>query len=235
STTLAAGDNGTSPIIRSFNPTTSPSRTVPRLSTLLGGAAAPGEILPTTTRTLNWRVTVRDNRSGAGGFGTADRTISVVNTGAPFAVTSPNTNVSWSGSQTVTWNVAGTTANGINCASVKVSLSTDGGNTFPTVLLASTPNNGSAPVTLPNTSTTQARIKVEAVATIFFHISDVNFTTTGPPPPPEPTNLAANPATACDGGSVTLSGTVGAGQTIDWYTNSCGGTLVASGASVVVT
>jgi Metallo-peptidase family M12B Reprolysin-like/Immunoglobulin I-set domain/Ig-like domain CHU_C associated len=235
STTLAAGDNGTSPIIRSFNPTTSPSRTVPRLSTLLGGAAAPGEILPTTTRTLNWRVTVRDNRSAAGGFGTGDRAISVFNTGTPFAVTSPNTNVSWSGSQTVTWTVAGTTANGINCANVKISLSTDGGNTFPTVLLASTPNNGSAPITLPSTSSTQARVKVEAVGNIFFDISDVNFTITGTPPPPEPTNVGANPSTACDGGSVTLSGTVGAGQTIDWYTSSCGGTLVASGTSVAVT
>ncbi len=233
-TALAAGDNGTSPIIRSFNPTTSPSRTVPRLSTLLGGAAAPGEILPTTSRTLNWRVTVRDNRAAAGGFGTGDRTITVVNTGAAFAVTAPNTNVTWSGSQTVTWNVAGTTANGINCANVKISLSTDGGNTFPTVLLASTPNSGSASVTLPNAATTQARIKVEAVGNIFFAISGTNFTISGPAVPATPTNVQADPSPACDGEPVTLTGTVGAGQTIDWYTGSCGGTLVATGTSAIV-
>jgi hypothetical protein len=180
STTVASGDNGTSPIIRSFNPSTSPTRTVPRLSTLLGGGAAFGEILPTTTRMLNWRVTVRDNRSAAGGFGTGDRALSVVNTGSAFAVTSPNTNVTWNGTQTVTWNVAGTTASGISCANVKISLSTDGGNTFPTVLLASTANSGSASVTLPNTSTTQARIKVEAVGNVFFDLNDADLTITAP-------------------------------------------------------
>jgi hypothetical protein len=37
----------------------------------------------------------------------------------------------------------------VNTANVKVSLSTDGGNTFPTVLLASTPNDGSQIVTHP--------------------------------------------------------------------------------------
>jgi hypothetical protein len=234
STTVASGDNGSSPIIRSLNPTTSPSRTIPRLSTLQGGAPLFGEILPATTRTLNWRVTVRDNQSGAGGFGTSDVAISVVNTGAAFAVTSPNTNVSWTGAQTVTWTVAGTTANGINCANVKISLSTDGGNTFPTVLLASTPNNGSASVTLPNVSTGQARIKVEAVGNIFFDISNVNFTITGATAPPPPTNVQANANPSCNGAPVTLTGTVGANQTIDWYTSTCGGTLVGSGTSVSV-
>jgi hypothetical protein len=232
--TVASGDNGTSPIIRSVNPTTSPSRTVPRWSTLLGGAPLFGEILPTTMRTLNWRVSVRDNRSGAGGYGTGDRTISVFSTGAAFAVTAPNTNVTWSGTQTVTWTVAGTTGNGINCANVRILLSTDGGNTFPTELLASTPNDGSASVTLPSTSTSQARIKIEAVGNIFFDISDANFTISGPAVPATPTNVQASPSPSCDGEAVTLSGTVPAGQTIDWYTVSCGGTFVGTGTSFIV-
>ena len=108
-------------------------------------------------------------------------TVTSVNTGAAFAVTSPNTAVSWGGSstQTVTWNVAGTTAAPISCANVSILLSTDGGNTFPTTLLASTPNDGSQAVTIPNTPSTQARIKVQPVGNIFFDLSNVNFTITG--------------------------------------------------------
>ena len=40
----------------------------------------------------------------------------------------------------------------------------------------STPNDGSEPVTLPNTSTTQGRIKVEAVGNVYFDVSDANLT-----------------------------------------------------------
>ena len=47
---LASGDNGTSPIIRDWSPTASPSRTVPRLSNLVNNTFAPGEILPTIAR-----------------------------------------------------------------------------------------------------------------------------------------------------------------------------------------
>ncbi|HRG82927.1 MAG TPA: T9SS type A sorting domain-containing protein, partial [Chitinophagaceae bacterium] len=65
----------------------------------------------------------------------------------------------------------------VSCANVKISLSTDGGNTF-TTLIASTPNDGSQVVTIPNTPSTTARIKVEAVGNIFFDISNTNFTIT---------------------------------------------------------
>ena len=59
---------------------------------------------------------------------------------------------------------------------MKISLSTDGGLTFPTVLAASTPNDGSQAVLLPNITTTTARIKVEAVGNYFFDVNDANFT-----------------------------------------------------------
>ena len=50
-----------------------------------------------------------------------------------------------------------------------------------TVLLASTPNDGSEVVTIPAGATNTARMKVEAVGNIFFDISDTNFTITGNP------------------------------------------------------
>ncbi|MDZ4712905.1 MAG: hypothetical protein SGI89_11360, partial [bacterium] len=101
----------------------------------------------------------------------------VSSTAGPFLVSVPNTNVNWSSAvpQTVTWSVANTTAAPVSCANVNILLSLDGGNTFPTVLLANTPNDGSQAVTLPNVTTTAARIKIEAVGNIFFDLSNVNF------------------------------------------------------------
>ncbi|CAG1010105.1 Calcium-dependent protease [Phycisphaerales bacterium] len=171
-------DNGTNPIQRTWLPSASPSRTIPRLSNLLNNTTAFGEILPQVARTLSYRVVARDNRSGSGGTAVSNITLTVNGTAGPFTVTSPNTAVAWSGVRTVTWNVASTNVAPVNCANVKISLSTDGGNTFPTVLLASTPNDGSENVTLPNVTTSAARIKVEAVGNIFFDLSNVNFSIT---------------------------------------------------------
>jgi hypothetical protein len=172
-------DNGASPIFRSFNPTTSPSRTFPRLSDIINNTATVGEKMPAVARSaMKFRVTVRDNRAGGGGVNTADMQLQVVGTAGPFRVTSPNTAVSVSTTHTVTWNVAGTTASPISTANVSILLSTDGGWSFPTTLLASTPNDGSEEVTLPNISTATARIKVQALGNVYWDMSDANFTIT---------------------------------------------------------
>lgn len=169
----------TGPIFRSFVPTTNSVRTFPRLSDLRNNTTVRGEALPSTARNMTFRVTVRDNKPISGvRYGAF--LVGVIDTGTPFSVTAPNTSVNWQGcsTQTVTWNVAGTTANGINCANVKIMLSTDGGLTYPTTILASTPNDGSHDITVPNINTSQARIRVESVGNFFFDISNVNFTIT---------------------------------------------------------
>ena len=92
----------------------------------------------------------------------------------PFLVTSRATAGTASGAENVTWDVAGT-AGAALAPNVKISLSTDGGLTFPTVLAESTPNDGSQAVVLPSVTTTTARIKVEAVGNYFFDVNDAEF------------------------------------------------------------
>ncbi|MFO0811057.1 MAG: M12 family metallo-peptidase [Gemmataceae bacterium] len=181
---LSAADNGASPLFRSFTATSSPTRTFPRLTNLLANVSSTSEKLPTLARTMNFRVTVRDNRAGGGGVNTDDVVVTVVNTGGAFQVTAPNTSVTWTAgsTQSVTWNVAGTTTSPINVNFVNIRLSTDGGNTFPIVLVANTPNDGSESLVVPNSVTSLARIKVEPVGNIFFDVSNANFTIAAAPP-----------------------------------------------------
>jgi len=234
---LTDPDNGASPIIRSFTGTTNPTRSIPRLSNLLNNTFALGEKLPAVNRNLNFRATVRDNRAGGGGVGFDSMVVTVVNTGAAFRVLSPNTPVILSGTQTITWDVAGTNANGINCANVRIRLSTNGGNTFTTTLVESTPNTGSAQVTLPNINTSNARLRVEAVGNIFFDISNTIFGIVPPPPPPDPpTNVFSDPPSICPGGTAMLHATVGAGETVFWYSGAaCGETPAGNGSPLAVT
>ncbi len=171
--------SGNAPIFRSFDPVTVPYRYFPKLSNILNNNQTIGEILPTYTRTLTFRLTVRDNKAGGGGVNYAQmQTINVTSTAGPFLVTQPNTNVTWMGNSiyTVTWNVANTSVAPVSVSQVNILLSTDGGNNFTAVLISNTANDGSEDIFLPNIPTTQARIKVEAVGNVFFDLSNVNFT-----------------------------------------------------------
>jgi subtilisin-like proprotein convertase family protein len=172
--------SGNAPLFREFAPSASPTRTFPRLTDLVRNSRTIGELLPTYGRRLIFRLVARDNRVGGGGLDYDSMHVVVVPTAGPFVVTLPNTPVTWlaTAPQQVTWDVANTTAAPVNAAAVDILLSTDGGLTYPTTLLANTPNDGGETVTIPasvgNSST--ARIRVQAAGGVFFDISNQNFT-----------------------------------------------------------
>jgi chitodextrinase len=173
------------PTFRSYNVSNSPTRYFPRMESVLTGATTTAgaeinvEALSSVARNLNFRFTVRDNRAGGSANNSDDVLIAVNATAGPFLVTSPNTAVSYVGgsSQTITWNVAGTTANGVNCANVDILLSTNGGSSWTTVLTG-TINDGSHAIVIPNSPSTTCRIMIKGSNHIFFDVSNTNFTIT---------------------------------------------------------
>jgi hypothetical protein len=252
-------DLGNNPILRPWLPESDGTRVFPDLTYILNnantppnpttcpfipgqptptGTCSPGQTLPTTNRTLTFRLLVRDNVANAGGVDYDSANVTVVSAAGPFQVTSNNSaggSFPGNSTQTVTWDVAGTNASPISCANVTILLSTDGGNTFPTTLVAGVANNGSADVTLPDVTTSTARYKVQCSTSIFFDINNADFSITagGPtstPVPPTntpvpPTNTPVGPtstpapptstpvppsATPTQSGSTTYTGTLAA-------------------------
>ena len=176
---------------RSLLPTTSSKRTIPRMMSVLAGnltetnptIGSGWETVSLVERDLRWGITVRDrdqaNPSGVGFSAQDSMTITVEGDAGPFVVRSQDqSSVQWlSGSnERIVWDVANTNQAPINTTSVSVYLSLDGGVTFPHVLANSIPNNGSAFIVVPgNTSTTQARIKIQADNNIYFAVNSTNF------------------------------------------------------------
>ena len=178
---LQTATNG--PNFRSNPPTASPDRYMPTLSSVINNNLAPTwEVVPSVARTMNFALTVRDNRIPNGGQTGRDNMVVTTAAVGPFLVNTPNTAVSWVAgtNQNVTWTVAGTTANNINAAFVDILLSTDGGFTYPILLASKVPNDGSETITVPNNPGTTNRIMVRGYNHIFYDLSNVNFTITAP-------------------------------------------------------
>jgi hypothetical protein len=169
------------PIFRSFDPSTSRTRTIPQRSQLmLNVESYKGEVLSVNQRIVRFRCTLRDMHNGYGAFYTSTDTLKldVRTTTGLYRVTSQNTNgVVWTGSspQTVTWDVAGTNAAPFNCGNVDIFVSTDSGKTWPHVLATNVPNNGTANVLSPNVDALGARIKVKGAGNVFFDLNDNYF------------------------------------------------------------
>lgn len=171
-----AATSTTAPLFRSFDPSsTGASRTFPQLSDILGNTQTLGEILPEVGRTLHFRLTARDFKTGGGGIDYEETEVTIDGSSGPFEVLTGNTATGFSqgSTQTITWDVGGTgSGTTVNCGTVNILFSTDGGQTFPTTLSSATANDGSESVTIPSVVTSEGRIKIECATNIFFDINN---------------------------------------------------------------
>jgi hypothetical protein len=174
-------NSGSAPFFRSYVPVMSATRFFPINSAVINSnySGVPGEFLPQSMQTLNFRITTRDNKMGGGGVCYSSDVIKIDNSG-PLTVTYPNaTGIIWGNSQnrTITWDVNGTDQMPVNCFSVNILISYDGGSTY-SLLKSSTDNDGFETIVVPTVTATinTCRIKVESKGNIFYDIGNNNFT-----------------------------------------------------------
>lgn len=179
---ISAINSTSAPLFRTFQ-SSNGTRNFPNVQYVINNANNPadniGEDLPAVSRTMKFRLTARDNKDGGGGVAFEEIVINVANAG-PFEIITGNSSTLWfQGVNTnIKWAVNGTNIAPINVSNVKISLSTDGGQTFPIILAASTPNDGSFDFNVPNITSAQARIKIEAIGNVFYDINNVDITIT---------------------------------------------------------
>ncbi len=191
---------GSAPLFRSFTPTANSTRVFPRWENLAFDITNPSEVLPTESRVLTFRFTARDNHPIAGAYAYSEILFNATSWAGPFMVSYPNAAgiVHELGkTMEIKWLVANTDMPPVNCKKVNIKLSVDGGVTFPIMLLANTENDGSAIVSIPNITTSQGRIRVEAADNIFFDISNANFWITRPTIPGFLLSATATPNPVC--------------------------------------
>lgn len=175
------------PAFRSIDPMSSPDRYMPNIDFVLagqlGGPTTPNkwEVVPAVSRTMNFRLTVRDNVAGGGSSDSDNMIVTTDGGSGPFVVTSQNTPTTWTTqtTETVTWDVAGTDVAPVDSPNVDIMFSTDGGLTYPVAVALGVPNNGSAVVNVPNLNTTTGRLMVISSNNIFYDLNNAVITVTG--------------------------------------------------------
>ncbi|MEM9920278.1 MAG: reprolysin-like metallopeptidase [Bacteroidota bacterium] len=174
---------GNAPLFRSFPPQNSPTRYFPRLSIVIDddlnniSSASAYEWLPTYSRDMTFRCTVRDNNPEVGGVIWDQVAFKATESAGPFRVLSFDTRdtVRVGEYVNIEWDVANTDKAPVNCRQVNIKLSVDGGFTYPYTLIENVPNDGLQGVTFPDVDTRDARIMVEAADNIFYQINRADF------------------------------------------------------------
>ena len=168
---------GNAPIFRSNNAVTDNCRVFPKTSLVLSNTInAKGERLPTYQRNMNFRATVRDNELDGGAIGTDFMRIAVTGDG-PFELISHNgfgSTIVSGVPNLFTWDVANTDQPPVDCATVDIDFSLDGGTTFanPTTGI---PNTGSGLAMVPSSNTNETRVRITCSDNIFFDINNTDL------------------------------------------------------------
>ena len=174
------------PAFKMIEPTTSPNRYIPAIATVINGATSnTWEVVNTVARHYSIELQVRDNIVGGGTTAREGKSVIQDATSGPFIMTSQNTEgITWFPGlqESITWNVANTNNSIVNCQTVNIKLSTDGGNTYPVTLAENISNDGAHTISVPSLPTTTARVLIEPTDNVFYDISnfDITIDTTTP-------------------------------------------------------
>ena len=173
--------NQVGPLFRSFPPVSSSERVFPNQFDLVDGTTNDDfEVLPAAARTMNFRLTVRDNNPAGGGIDWDQIEIDVVREG-PLELTFPDGRETLRAGETidVTWNTRGGES---LCDRAVIRASFDGGFTFPITLASDVPYAaGTQSVFIPGgfASSEEVRFMImcdDYECFTFFDISDRDFT-----------------------------------------------------------
>jgi len=167
-------DKGNNALFRVHAPNSSSLRSFPPLKNVLNHKPAKGETLPNHERNLSLSFVAQD------GFNPAqsdEMIVKVMRTGSRFALNYPRGHYARGSTSPIYWNVANTDKSPINCSSVNIWLSLDGGQNFNYAVAANIPNTGDALVTIPADVSTSAngRFKIKCSDNIFYAVSYRNF------------------------------------------------------------
>ena len=168
--------SGTAPIIRSQNPTVDGTRFIPNFKDLVRGKSRLGESLPDYSRSMRFRLTLRDNHMPNGGVSFEQLNLSVLGSSLPFAVTNPQAGQRLQAREykMITWQVGETSDSLIDCQKVNIRLSLDSGYTFSHTLALNIDNDGQFTWYVPpGFQSPHARLMIESVGHYFFALSGV--------------------------------------------------------------
>ena len=214
---LSAPDDGEIPLFRVLTPSSSSTRYLPSLPSVLSGNYSDTEKIPQVARDMNLRLTARD---GVGGVDSDDIVVTVSGSAGPFTLLTPNGGEVVGESKTIRWDVSQTDIAPINASQVEIFLSTNGGVSFATSL-GVTENDGLASVSFPpGIQSSTARIMIRAKDNIFYDVSDANFNLDSDKPvPPAPTDTTLTPVNG--GVSVAFTPGLDNGVPITYYEVAC--------------
>jgi hypothetical protein len=185
-------DDGSRPLFRSVEPSASPERYFPNLVDYSSGTLQIGEVMPTTNRELNFRLTARD---GKGGVATDEMVVTVSTAASALKITAPTSGADLQPDATtvITWEGDSSLA---GCASVDILISENGDENFDVAIAQSTPNDGEFGYTVSSTTTSDSVIMLSCSASGLFALSSGGVTAI-----PVPVSGTATPATDSGGGS----------------------------------